>query len=106
MPTSGIGLALAAAQARGPMKVGVIGLGTGTLAAYGRKGDDFRFYEINPQVVRVARGLFGYLGDTQARVRGGAGRRAPEPGARERGRRRASTCSRSTRSRAIRSRCT
>ncbi len=68
MPTSGIGLAIAAAQARGPVKVGVIGLGTGTLAAYGRKGDDFRFYEINPQVVRVARGLFGYLGDTRARV--------------------------------------
>jgi spermidine synthase len=68
MPTSGIGLALAAAQARGPVKVGVIGLGTGTLAAYGRKGDDFRFYEINPQVVRVAREVFGYLGDTEARV--------------------------------------
>lgn len=68
MPTSGIGLAIASAQARGPVKVGVIGLGTGTLAAYGRKGDDFRFYEINPQVVRVARGLFGYLGDTRARV--------------------------------------
>jgi SAM-dependent methyltransferase len=46
----------------------VIGLGTGTLAAYGRKGDDFRFYEINPQVMRVARELFGYLGDTEARV--------------------------------------
>jgi len=68
MPTSGIGLALAAAQARGPVKVGVIGLGTGTLAAYGRRGDDFRFYEINPQVVRVARELFGFLGDTTARV--------------------------------------
>jgi spermidine synthase len=68
MPTSGVGLALAAAQARGPVKVGVIGLGTGTLAAYGRKGDDFRFYEINPQVRRVARELFGYLGDTEARV--------------------------------------
>jgi SAM-dependent methyltransferase len=67
-PTSGIGLALAAAQAHGPVKVGVIGLGTGTLAAYGRNGDDFRFYEINPQVVRVARELFGYLGDTPARV--------------------------------------
>jgi SAM-dependent methyltransferase len=65
---SGIGVAMAAAQARGPVKVGVIGLGTGTLAAYGRRGDEFRFYEINPQVVDVARRLFGYLSDTEARV--------------------------------------
>jgi len=68
MVTSGIGLAIAAAQARGPVKVGVIGLGTGTLAAYGRKGDEFRFYEINPQVVAVARSVFSYLADTEARV--------------------------------------
>jgi SAM-dependent methyltransferase len=59
---------MAAAQARGPVKVGVIGLGTGTLAAYGRRGDEFRFYEINPQVVDVARRLFGFLSDTEARV--------------------------------------
>jgi SAM-dependent methyltransferase len=67
-PTSGVGLAMAAAQARGPVKVGVVGLGTGTLAAYGRRGDEFRFYEINPQVVDVARRLFGFLTDTEARV--------------------------------------
>jgi SAM-dependent methyltransferase len=66
--TSGIGVAMAAAQARGPVKIGVIGLGTGTLAAYGRRGDEFRFYEINPQVVDVARRLFGFLPDTEARV--------------------------------------
>ncbi len=68
MKTSGIGVAIAAAQAHGPVKVGVIGLGIGTLAAYGRKGDDYRFYEINPQVVEVARRQFGYLSDTEARV--------------------------------------
>jgi SAM-dependent methyltransferase len=67
-PTSGIGAAIAAAQARGPVKVGVIGLGTGTLAAYGRKADEFRFYEINPKVVEVARKQFSYLADTEARV--------------------------------------
>jgi SAM-dependent methyltransferase len=67
-PSSGIGVAIAAAQARGPVKVGVIGLGTGTLAAYGRKGDEFRFYDINPQVVEVARRQFSYLSDTEARV--------------------------------------
>ncbi len=68
MKTSGIGVAIAAAQAHGPVKVGVIGLGIGTLAAYGRKGDDYRFYEINAQVVDVARRYFGYLSDTEARV--------------------------------------
>jgi SAM-dependent methyltransferase len=68
LPTSGVGLAMAAAQARGPVKVGVIGLGTGTLAAYGRKGDEFRFYDINPQVVRVAQTLFTYLSDSGAKV--------------------------------------
>ena len=46
----------------------MIGLGTGTIAAYGRKGDVFRFYEINPQVVEVARRQFAYLSDTKAGV--------------------------------------
>jgi SAM-dependent methyltransferase len=50
------------------VKVGVVGLGTGTLAAYGRRGDEFRFYEINPQVVDVARRLVGFLSVTEARV--------------------------------------
>jgi SAM-dependent methyltransferase len=68
MRSSGIGAALAAAKERGPVKVGVIGLGTGTLAAYGRKGDSYRFYDINPQVVAVARAFFSYLSDTQASV--------------------------------------
>ena len=68
LPTSGVGVAIAAAKARGPVKVGVIGLGTGTLAAYGRKGDTFRFYEINPQVVSMARKQFSYLSDTESQV--------------------------------------
>jgi spermidine synthase len=68
MRSSGIGVAIEAAKARGPVKVGVIGLGTGTLAAYGRKGDVYRFYEINPQVVEVARRQFAYLSDTKAGV--------------------------------------
>lgn len=66
--TSGIGAAIAAAQARGAIRVGVIGLGIGTLAAYGRKGDLYRFYEINPQVVSVARSDFTYLSDSAARI--------------------------------------
>ena len=68
LPSSGIGAAIAAAKARGPVKVGVIGLGAGTLAAYGRKGDEYRFYDINPQVVAVARKEFTYLSDSEARI--------------------------------------
>lgn len=47
------------------MKVGVVGLGAGTLACYGRRGDLYRFYEINPLVVRVATDpqLFTFLPD-------------------------------------------
>jgi SAM-dependent methyltransferase len=68
LPGSGIGAAMAAAKARGPIRVGVIGLGAGTLAVYGRKGDSFRFYDINPQVVALARSHFTYLSDTEAEV--------------------------------------
>lgn len=51
-----------------PIKVGVIGLGTGTIAAYGRKGDTFRFYDINPAVVTIARRDFTYLSDSEATI--------------------------------------
>jgi SAM-dependent methyltransferase len=68
MTTSGIGLAIEAAKARGPVKVGVIGLGIGTISAYGRKGDVYRFYEINPRVMAVAREWFGYLPDAKAHI--------------------------------------
>ncbi len=66
--TSGIGKAIEAKQADGPVRVGIIGLGTGTLAGYGRKGDVYRFYDINPAVVAIARAEFGYLGDSEARI--------------------------------------
>jgi SAM-dependent methyltransferase len=65
--TSGIGAAIQSRQDR-PMRVGVIGLGTGTIAAYGRAGDFYKFYEIDPDVVRVARADFRYLSDTPAKV--------------------------------------
>jgi MFS family permease len=51
-----------------PRKVGIIGLGTGTIATYGSKGDMFRFYDINPQVVTIARRDFTYLKDTEATI--------------------------------------
>jgi SAM-dependent methyltransferase len=66
--TSGIGKTIEAKQAGGPIRVGVIGLGTGTLAGYGRQGDVYRFYDINPAVVEIARNEFVYLGDSKAKV--------------------------------------
>jgi len=48
--------------------VGLIGLGIGTLAAYGRPGDTFRFYELNPMVVVVAQQWFSYLSETRAHI--------------------------------------
>ncbi|MGD0499626.1 MAG: fused MFS/spermidine synthase [Bryobacteraceae bacterium] len=53
-PNTGVGLAIRAKQKTGPIRVGVIGLGTGTIAAYGRTGDYYRYYEINPLVLRLS----------------------------------------------------
>src|SRR3954463_12832213 len=50
------------------VRVGVIGLGTGTIAAYGRRGDVYRFYDIDANVIQIARSEFTYLGDSQAKV--------------------------------------
>jgi hypothetical protein len=69
-PRSGVGLALVEARNLGrPLRVGVIGLGVGTLAAYGRAGDQYDFYELNPAVDRFAREYFTYLSDSKARCR-------------------------------------
>ena len=78
--TSGVGLALTALQVGSvqtingggvpqSLRVGVVGLGAGTLAAYGKPGDYMRFYEINPEVTRIASGpYFTYLKDCPARL--------------------------------------
>jgi hypothetical protein len=63
---SGVGLALRFC-CDGRKRVGIIGLGTGTLAAYGKPGDSFRFYEINPQVIAVANSWFTYLKQSPAK---------------------------------------
>ena len=65
--TSGIGRALAAAPAE-PRRVGLVGLGAGTLATYGRSGDTYRIYEINPQVFELADSEFTFLRDSPARI--------------------------------------
>ena len=64
---SGIGAAIRSLGRR-PARVGVIGLGTGTIAAYGRPGDVYRFYEIDARVISVAQTEFTYLGDSKAKV--------------------------------------
>ena len=67
-PDSGIGVALENCCVGRSKRVGVIGLGAGTLAAYGKPGDTFRFYEINPQVLPIAQHLFSYLRDSGATI--------------------------------------
>jgi SAM-dependent methyltransferase len=58
---SGVGLAL-----KGAHRIGVVGLGVGTLAAYGHPGDSIRFYEIDPLVHPLASRWFTYLQDSGA----------------------------------------
>lgn len=65
---SGVGLALQAIRGAQPLRIGVVGLGAGTLAAYGQPGDVIRFYEISPAVVDIARREFTFLKDCPARV--------------------------------------
>lgn len=68
-----------------PRRVGVIGLGVGSLAAYARPGDTWTFFELNPADVEIAKKYFTYLsdvpegvkmevevGDARLRVRDGA----------------------------------
>jgi hypothetical protein len=70
-PGSGINVAFATHPRRLqqlPLRVAVIGLGAGAIAAFGREGDTFRFFELNPQVITFARTYFTYLADTAADV--------------------------------------
>jgi protein-L-isoaspartate O-methyltransferase len=66
--TSGIGRLLRAHKPGGGRRVGAIGLGCGTLAAWGRPGDTFRFYEINHDVAQLATSTFTYLKDSKAKT--------------------------------------
>jgi hypothetical protein len=50
------------------VRIGVIGLGTGTLSALGRQGDTIRFYEINPDVIKLSKDWFSYRQDSQAQI--------------------------------------
>jgi hypothetical protein len=66
-PTSGYGRMFASLPPE-PRRVGIVGLGAGAMAAYGRPGDVFRFYEIDPQVAALAMTEFTFLKETPARV--------------------------------------
>jgi spermidine synthase len=67
--TSGIGRLLQTLHPRlDPIRVGVIGLGTGTLAVYGSRGDVYRFYEINPDVLEAAQRDFTFLSGSDATI--------------------------------------
>ena len=46
--------------------IGVIGLGAGTIAAYGKPGDRIQFYDINPAVEPIARNVFTYIRESRA----------------------------------------
>ena len=65
---SGVGVAMRNCCESGPRRIGVIGLGAGTIAAYGQPGDTMRFYEINPAVAPIANTLFTYLRDSAAKI--------------------------------------
>lgn len=67
--SSGVGRMISETQARFPaMNLGVIGLGAGTLAAYGREGDVVDFWEIDPKAIRIAQDFFTFLSDSRATV--------------------------------------
>jgi SAM-dependent methyltransferase len=69
---SGVGLAIrfccTSAPPNAPRNIGVIGLGAGTIAAYGQPGDHIRFYDINPAVPPIARNVFTYIRDSPAQI--------------------------------------
>ncbi len=66
--TSGVGRLLRTLKPEGGRRIGAVGLGSGTLAAWGRKGDTFRFYEINDDVAHLASTTFTYLKDSKAKT--------------------------------------
>ena len=71
-PKSGVGLAILKHPHRDlGLRIGVVGLGVGTVASFARLGDSVRFYDINPEVVRLSLGehrVFTYLADCMGKV--------------------------------------
>jgi len=65
---SGVGLAMQALPRQSNRKIGVVGLGTGTMATHGKAGDVMRIYEIDPAVRDLAYNRFSYLEDSAANI--------------------------------------
>jgi hypothetical protein len=72
---SGVGLAILGSASELPvvgegLRIGVAGLGVGTIAAYGKPKDHILFYEINPAVIRMAtdQRYFTFLSDSPAKI--------------------------------------
>jgi spermidine synthase len=53
---------------QGGRRIGIVGLGVGTIAIYGKSSDVIRFYEINPQVQIMAQQYFSYLSQSKASI--------------------------------------
>ncbi len=66
--SSGVGIAIQLCCPDHARRIGVIGLGTGTIAAFGRPGDVIRFYDLNPAVEPIARNLFTYVRHSKAQI--------------------------------------
>jgi hypothetical protein len=66
-PASGVGRLLSALAGRADLRVGAAGLGVGTVAAYAKPGQYFRFYEIDEDVLRLAQNHFSFLADCRGR---------------------------------------
>jgi len=64
---TGIGLALESLKNKPAARVGVVGMGAGTVACYAMPGQVYRFYDINPDIVRLAKKHFTYLADMEKR---------------------------------------
>jgi len=67
-PGTGVGQALTVHKGGQKRNIGILGLGCGPLLAYGKPGDIIRVYEINPQVLEIARSQFSFLTDSPAHV--------------------------------------
>lgn len=67
-PGSGLGLSLRNFPRQQNQRIGLLGLGVGTVTAYGKPGDYYRVYEINPQVKDIAEKPFSYVAGSQAKV--------------------------------------
>lgn len=52
----------------GQLRIGLVGLGVGTLAAYGKPGDFMEFYEINPNVIQLSKQHFSFLSNCKSHV--------------------------------------